>query len=297
MLTTRGRSRAGLGVLAVAATALASCGGGGGQLAEQDASSTTSRAVNAPIPTRTLATPRNATAAAHELTQVESGLRSDDRDPARLDELGMRQQLVYRALAVRPAWRPHVLRSVPARLRAAVEANLDAESSLAALTGSGGGTPPATLPDWQVLAPQRASTLRRYYDEAQAVTGTPWEYLAAIHLVESRMGRIHGTSTAGAQGPMQFIPATWDTFGAGDITDDHDAIQAAGRYLASRGAPDDMAHAVFSYNNDDRYVAAIEDYARVLRADPRAYDGYRAWQVFVTTQDGTFVLPEGFGTP
>ncbi len=35
----------------------------------------------------------------------------------------------------------------------------------------------------------------------------PWYYLAAINLIETRMGRIDGLSTAGAQGPMQFLPA------------------------------------------------------------------------------------------
>jgi membrane-bound lytic murein transglycosylase MltF len=129
------------------------------------------------------------------------------------------------------------------------------------------------------------------------VTGTPWEYLAAIHLVETRMGRIHGTSTAGAQGPMQFIPETWEIYGAGDIYDDRDAIRAAARYLADRGAPGVMPQALFSYNNDNRYVAAIESYAQVLRADPRAYDGYHAWQVFFSTEGETYLLPEGYGTP
>jgi hypothetical protein len=177
-----------------------------------------------------------------------------------------------------------------------VRHNVDAATELAALA-RGGGTLPTTLPDWQVLTPRDAATLRRYYDEAQASTGTPWEYLAAIHLVETRMGRIHGTSNAGAQGPMQFIPETWEIYGAGDIDDDRDAIRAAARYLADRGAPGEMREALFSYNNDNRYVAAIESYAQVLRADPRAYDGYHAWQVFFATDDEIYLLPEGYGAP
>jgi membrane-bound lytic murein transglycosylase B len=93
---------------------------------------------------------------------------------------------------------------------------------------------------------------------------------------------------------MQFIPATWEAHGEGDINDDRDAILAAGRYLASRGAPTDMDRALFSYNNDDRYVAAVRAYADVLAAAPAAYDGYHQWQVFYATVDGTFLLPEGW---
>ena len=51
-----------------------------------------------------------------------------------------------------------------------------------------------------------------------------WEVLAAIMLVETRMGRIHSRSSAGAQGPMQFLPATWEAYGlGGDVHDAHDA--------------------------------------------------------------------------
>jgi hypothetical protein len=281
---------------AIGVSTLAACGGGGGQLAERGpTSSTTTSAPNAPVPTSELDAPRRADAVARELREVEQGLRGEDRDASRLADLGRRQDLAYRALAARPEWVDRVVRRVPSDLREVVLDNVGAAAELAALT-RGGGTLPTALPDWQVLPPRDAPVLRRYYEEAQAVTGTPWEYLAAIHLVETRMGRIRGTSTAGAQGPMQFIPETWETYGAGDIHDDRDAIRAAARYLADRGAPRLMPQALFSYNNDNRYVAAIEHYARVLRSDPRAYDGYHAWQVFFVTDRETYLLPEGYGT-
>jgi membrane-bound lytic murein transglycosylase B len=47
------------------------------------------------------------------------------------------------------------------------------------------------------------------YQAAEAKLAVSWEYLAAIHLVETGLGRIRGTSSAGAQGPMQFLPSTW----------------------------------------------------------------------------------------
>ena len=62
-------------------------------------------------------------------------------------------------------------------------------------------------------------------------SGVPWNYLAAIHLIETRFGSIEGTSTAGAQGPMQFLPSTFEAYGdGGDIHSLRDSI------MADRGA-------------------------------------------------------------
>ena len=125
----------------------------------------------------------------------------------------------------------------------------------------------------------------------------PWPYLAAIHFVETRMGRIRGTSTAGAQGPMQFIPATWDAFGEGDMNDNRDAILAAGRYLASRGAPTDMSRALYSYNNSDDYVDSVQRYADLVAAGGEpVYRGFYHWQVYYATTNGLALLPEGYPT-
>jgi Transglycosylase SLT domain len=281
--------------LLVAAGVLAACsGGGGGQLAEESGDETTmTSAPGAPVRAGQLETPRTAREAADELTETETGLRGTDRDPATLEELGERQQLAYRALATHPHWVAGVVAEVPASVRPAVQHNVDADAALAQLTGS--GVAPTTLPDWTILEPQPAETLRGYYEEAEAASGIPWQYLAAIHLVETHMGRIHGNSPAGAQGPMQFIPETWERYGEGDITDDRDAILAAGRYLDDRGGPEDMDRALFSYNNDDRYVEAVREYATVMLDDPLAYHGYHAWRVFFGKADGTVMLPEGFG--
>ena len=187
---------------------------------------------------------------------------------------------------------PSVLAAVPDALKPIVQANIGAGAGLGGITA-----PQATLPDWKILTPKPAEVLRGYYDEAQRDFGIPWAYLAAIHFVETRMGRIHGNSTAGAQGPMQFIPSTWAAFGhGGDINDDHDAIVAAGRYLAATGGPADMGRALLAYNHSSAYVAAVEAYAGVMLADPRAYDGYYQWQVYYSTTSGVVLLPEGYGT-
>ena len=137
--------------------------------------------------------------------------------------------------------------------------------------------------------PDRIEHRRVAYDHGAAAGGVGWEYLAAIHLVETRMGRIKGDSTAGAQGPMQFIPSTWAAYGrGGDVTSNRDAIHAAARYLKASGAPADMARALRAYNNSARYVRAVTAYARQMEADERAYLGYHAWQVYY----GARLLPE-----
>ena len=157
-------------------------------------------------------------------------------------------------------------------------------------------TPPQTqLPDWTILAPPPAETLRGYYAEAEQASGIPWAYLAAIHFLETRTGRIRGNSSAGAQGPMQFIPSSWAAYGnGGDVNDNRDAILAAGRYLKAAGGPANMDKAIFAYNHDDGYVTAVKAYAQNMLNDPRAYDGYYQWQVYYRTVDGTVLLPEGY---
>jgi hypothetical protein len=55
-----------------------------------------------------------------------------------------------------------------------------------------------------------------------------------------------------------------------------------------------MDKAIFAYNHDDGYVAAVKAYAENMLENPRAYDGYYQWQVYYRTVDGTFLLPEGW---
>src|SRR5690606_25350337 len=107
-----------------------------------------------------------------------------------------------------------------------------------------------TLPAWRIVAPAPAEELLAHYREGEATFGVPWTVLAAVNLVETGMGRIRGTSVAGARGPMQFMPATWDAYGEGDIEDPHDAILAAARYLAANGGGrGDIDNALYRYNH------------------------------------------------
>lgn len=229
---------------------------------------------------------------ADQLAADEAALRSPATPPGDIPAVARRQQAAYRALSARPAALPHVLARLPEPLRAIAKANVDAGAELRAMT-----KPKSDLPPWRIIPPPPAEELQGYYREAETKFGVPWQYLAAVHLVETRMGRIRGTSTAGAQGPMQFLPATWKAYGmGGDINDPHDAIFGAANYLkANGGATGRMDNALFRYNNSNRYVRAVTLYAQQIQADPIAYRAYHQWQVYYITPRGDLWLEEGYG--
>jgi Transglycosylase SLT domain len=236
--------------------------------------------------------PRTPAATAASLKRVERALRSPATRPADLRRLGWEQQNAYRALSAHPPWLEGVITRLPAEVQPIVTANERAGRDLEALGRQ--GPRPGHLPDWHIVSPPPVEVLRSYYAEAEAATGIPWAYFASIHLVETRLGRIRGTSSAGAQGPMQFIPETWARYGQGDINDNHDAILAAARLLQANGAPGDLGRALFRYNNSEQYVDAVQAYAQLMLSDERAFLGYYQWQVYSATTTGTFVLPEGY---
>ena len=198
-------------------------------------------------------------------------------------------------MTVNREWAPDVLASVDDTVRPAVERNWDARLNLSALVSSGPLSP--VLPAWRIRAPLPPDELTSMYRDAEDITGIPWEYLAAINLVETRMGRIEGQSTAGATGPMQFLPTTWEEVSDGDIRDPYDAIPAAAHYLVRRGGPDDMERALRGYNNSSRYVNAVTAYTEVLQDDPDAYYGYHAWEVYFLSSAGLIRMPIGYDEP
>jgi hypothetical protein len=239
-----------------------------------------------------VAVPNNPAQTAASLTRVERALRAPKTRPTAVERLGLEQQKAYRALSNHPHWLEDVVARLPADVQPIVTANERAGRDLKALGGE--GPRPPHLPDWHIVPPPPVEVLRSYYGEAEAASGIPWAYLASIHLVETRLGRIRGTSSAGAQGPMQFIPETWARYGQGDINDNRDAILAAARLLQANGGPGDMSRALFRYNNSNHYVEAVESYAQLMLSDERAFLGYYQWQVYSATTDGTFLLPEGY---
>jgi hypothetical protein len=273
-------------VLALALAVGCSAGGGGGNGGSRGREA---KPVDGP---EDVAVPRSPAQTAASLARVERALRAPNTQPTEIKRLGWEQQNAYRALSTHPRWLEDVVGLLPVDVQPIVTANERAGRDLQALGGE--GPPPPHLPDWHIESPPPVEVLRAYYGEAEAASGIPWAYFASIHLVETRVGRIRGTSSAGAQGPMQFIPETWARYGQGDINDNREAILAAARLLQGSGGPGDMSRALLRYNNSNRYVEAVESYAQLMLSDERAFLGYYQWQVNYPTTDGTFVLPEGY---
>ena len=113
-----------------------------------------------------------------------------------------------------------------------------------------------------------------YMQAAGACPGLSWTVLAAIGTVESGNGTstlpgVHsGANSAGAEGPMQFEPATFDEYeypvppgGASPPSpyDATDAVYAAARMLCADGATKvgGLAGAIFDYNHASWYVSEV----------------------------------------
>ena len=229
---------------------------------------------------------------ARDLSADEQALRDPSSSEAVLAAAAHRQQVAYRALGRHPEWGPTARAGIPPSLVETYDRNVDARRQLTALSG---GEAKDTLPAWRIDPPARADALLGYYHEAEAATGVDWNYLAAINLVETGFGRIVGLSTAGAEGPMQFLPSTFAAYGGGgDIHSLHDSIMAAGRFLADSGFARDHDQAIFRYNNSGQYVRAVDDYAAVIASDPAGFAGYYRWDVYYNSTAGDVLLPVGY---
>jgi len=133
---------------------------------------------------------------------------------------------------------------------------------LGVLVGAGDELAPSD----QALAEIPDGLIPIYESAARSCEGLDWTVLAAIHKVETSFGKGHATSSAGAQGPMQFMPATFDAYGVDgdgdgrvDINDVDDAIFSAANLLCANGAGDParLASAIWNYNHSDAYVAEV----------------------------------------
>jgi cell wall-associated NlpC family hydrolase len=120
--------------------------------------------------------------------------------------------------------------------------------------------------------------LTLYLGAARTCSGLPWGVLAGIGMVESDHGQsdlpgVHsGANYAGAEGPMQFEPATFAEFavdaddnGKPSPYDPADAIYTAAAMLCANGAssatPAGIERAVFAYNHSGVYVTDVLTWA------------------------------------
>ncbi|GAC1521070.1 MAG: hypothetical protein NVS2B6_05240 [Thermoleophilaceae bacterium] len=143
------------------------------------------------------------------------------------------------------------------------------------LPGPGAGV---GVPDFVVQNFGPPLALLPMYQAAGIEYGVPWTVLAAINDIETNYGRDVSVSSAGAEGFMQFMPATWKQYGVdangdgkADPYDPVDAIFAAGRYLRAADAQHDVRKAVFEYNHAGWYVDSVMLRARVLESYPAGF--------------------------
>jgi hypothetical protein len=150
---------------------------------------------------------------------------------------------------------------------------------VAGMFGAGIGSLGGVAPSAAAMAAVPARMLQLYQEAAVTCPGLPWTVLAAIGTVESGNGTsdlpgVHsGANWAGAEGPIQFEPATFALYdrpvppgGASPPSpyDPVDAVYAAARDLCAHGAGGgrDLPAAVFAFNHDTGYVDQVLALAR-----------------------------------
>ena len=162
-----------------------------------------------------------------------------------------------------------------ARGLAAAEA---AAAKVAALNAAVAASGQARVSTARASSSMPAEYRRLYGAAATTCPGMSWTLLAAIGQVESGHGANTSSSYAGAQGPMQFMPSTFASYGVDgdhdgdtDIQDPADAIFSAAHYLCANGAgrgEESTARAVWHYNHADWYVALVLKLAGQYAAQP-----------------------------
>ena len=201
--------------------------------------------------------------------------------PREVTSRGVFHQRLHLLLADRPRLYRAVVKRLPPKLAADARDIFVAKRSLKRLAGSGARRRTRTGPALP------ADRLLAHYRDAQTRFRVRPRVLASVNLIESGFNRIRNNSTAGAQGPMQFIPSTWRAYGmGGNIRDPRDAILGAANYLQASGAPRNYRRALFAYNHSKLYVEAVLRYARTIARDPHTFYVLHSWHIFVRNGSG-----------
>jgi hypothetical protein len=137
-------------------------------------------------------------------------------------------------------------------------------------TGSGGSASGGTGSAGAQGGSGPPATYLQLFQESAAryCPGLSWTVLAAIGQIESADGTNVGPSSAGALGPMQFLPSTWAAWGIDgfgqtgppNVLNPYDAVPAAARMLCADGAARGavaLSAAIFDYNHAGWYVREV----------------------------------------
>ena len=151
-------------------------------------------------------------ALAREIDTAQATIADPTRSPREVAAAARTAQVAYEELAFHPERLAPVLAALPPGPADVTNRIVTAGRDLLAMAK---GAPGDELPAWRIAEPLPPDRLRALYAEAEQRFGVPWHVLAAVNLVESRMGRIASHSEAGARGPMQFMPSTWASYGLG----------------------------------------------------------------------------------
>ncbi len=167
--------------------------------------------------------------------------------------------------------------------------------------GRSGGGQAAVPPDWLTL----------YRKAAATCPGLSWSVVAAIGTVETGSGQStapgvwSGANPAGAEGPMQFEPATfaaYATVGPGGARppspyDPVDAVYSATAMLCADGAGSaaTLRAAVDDYNHSAAYVDTVLTLSLSFQQDPTTPGTVVAALSFAARQLGTPYLWGGTG--
>jgi membrane-bound lytic murein transglycosylase B len=199
--------------------------------------------------------------AAAEASAREESLEAADGDRARALADAQQESALAAAALDRARATLARLSAQARRLRQAQEA----ERALAAAVAAARLGPESLSPAAMDIPAEFAAD---YHAASHTCTGLRWTLLAAVGQVESGHGRNNGPSSAGAIGPMQFMPATFaryavdgDGDGVTDAWDPEDAIFTAARYLCASGiaagGASGVHDALLAYNHAEWYVALV----------------------------------------
>ena len=168
--------------------------------------------------------------------------------------------------------------------------------------GSGGDQPGPSIP---------ATWLPLYRQAAATCPGMSWSILAAVGTVETGNGRSSapgvwsGANSAGAEGPMQFEPATfaaYATIGPGGAQpaspyDPVDAVYTASALLCADGSGSEptLRSALADYNHSAVYVDTVLSLSLALAEDPSVSGTVVAALTFAAEHLGTPYVWGGTG--